>query len=991
MERPYPLQKQVWEGVAASTPRQRAKGVAVPAPRVKPESGCVYSPADSQRSGRAHSQDEITGATSIPEKASILATHFASVSSSNNFSEEFTKSEKPPQRPKQPPGEQHAYNQCFSVEEFRTAIHHKKGTSPGEDMVSYEMLKRLPDSVAKVVVQLYNLIWDRGEVPAAWKHAAVIPLLKPGKEKASANSYRPISLTSNLCKSMEAMVNIRLKHHLETNGHLSHDQSGFRSNRSCLDHIFRLESDIRLAQVKKEYLAAVFLDFSKAFDMVWHDGLLLKLENVGVRGKMANYVQSFLQERSISVLLGDHLSERHRLDNGTPQGSIISPTLFNIMIDDLFEHVPRDSYTNTSKFADDGAVWVRHRELSKIQAQLREALDGVEQWCDKWGFTISPEKTVGVVFKRKGCRVSHTPCLKLKGKEVKFEKSAKFLGVTFDQHLTWAKHIDNITQSCQKDLNAMRAVSGSSWGANSETLLTLYKSLIRSKIDYGCEAYHSASQSALSRLENIQYQALKLVTGAATCTSHQALLVETGELPLHLRREKLTLNYWSRCSNPLVTRLWEEKLYSGRTKAWLKKRPNTTPGGLRVIQLRREHGCDQVEPPTQPMTVQCPPWRLRSPNVDTTLTNEPPKSENPMLLRVRALSRIDTVYEDSAHIYTDGSKDPVRNRTAYGILIHTATSNHTISARLPDGQSVYTAELEAIHHALRYCRNLHERRVVILSDSLSAIQSLATKHSSSRPDTIHEILVLIQKLRQENEKEVTLCWIPSHVGIPGNERADKLARQALELNVSLEHPYSKSEIRSMIQNSITSKWQRLWDTSDKGRWLHQLRPSVKGKLPGPSQNRRVDIMITRLRLGTTKTSYKDCQTCHTKATVPHIMLDCLRFDTIRQTLKEETKLDTLTAKQLLAHTEHHSISRYGREWLRPLPGRELRERPCPLSGSSRRVAVSTPQQIARGVAVPTPRMKSGSGRVYSPTDSEGSGRAHSQDEVGEWPCLLPNR
>ncbi|XP_067654454.1 uncharacterized protein [Haliotis asinina] len=99
---------------------------------------------------------KITGATSIPEKASILATHFASVSSSNNFSEEFTKSEKPPPRPKQPPGEQHAYNQCFSVEEFRTAIHHKKGTSPGEDMVSYEMLKRLPDSVAKVVAQLYS-------------------------------------------------------------------------------------------------------------------------------------------------------------------------------------------------------------------------------------------------------------------------------------------------------------------------------------------------------------------------------------------------------------------------------------------------------------------------------------------------------------------------------------------------------------------------------------------------------------------------------------------------------------------------------------------------------------------------------------------------------------------------------------------------------------------------------------------------------------------
>ncbi|XP_046542833.1 uncharacterized protein LOC124253160 [Haliotis rubra] len=647
----------------------------------------------------------------------------------------------------------------------------------------------------------------------AIKHAAVIPLLKPGTEEASANSYRPISLTSNLCKSMEGMVNIRLKHHLETNALLSHDQSGYRSNRSCLDHIFRLENDIRLAQVKKQYLAAVFLDFSKAFDMVWHDGLLQKLENVGVQGKLANYVQSFLQERSISVLVGDHLSDRHRLDNGTPQGSIISPTLFNIMIDDLFEHVRKDDNIITSKF------------------------DGVEKWCDKWGFTISPEKTIGVVFKRKGSRICNTPSLKLKGKTVKFEKSAKFLGVTFDQHLTWAKHIDSIAHRCQKDLNAIRAASGSSWGANSDTLLTLYKTLIRSKIDYGCEAYHSASKTVLNRLETIQYRALKLDTGAAAHTSH--LLVETGELPLKLRREKMTLNYC--CSNPLVTRLWEEKLYPGRMKAWLQKRPDIAPGELRGIQLRREHGCDRVEPPTCQMTVQCPPWELKSPNVDTNLTNEVPKSENPMLLRSIALSRIDSLYEDSAHIYTDGSKDPVRNRTAYGIQIYTASTNQTISVRLPDGQSVYTAELEAIHHALRYSENLREKRVVILSDSLSALQSLATKHSSSRPDTIRDILVLIQKLRRENEKEITLCWIPSHMDIPGNERADKLAKQALELDVSLDHPYSKSEIRSMIQEIISIK--PVFSLLEGAKEI--IPPKLLTSEDQPSQNR--ETISPRLR------------------------------------------------------------------------------------------------------------------------------------------------
>ena len=98
-----------------------------------------------------------------------------------------------------------------------------------------------------MVIKLFNLIWETGEVPSAWKHVSVIPLLKQGKEAAHANSYRPISLTSQLGKAMEAMVNKRLRHHLETNHLLSEDQSGYRQGLSCLDHIFRLENDIREA------------------------------------------------------------------------------------------------------------------------------------------------------------------------------------------------------------------------------------------------------------------------------------------------------------------------------------------------------------------------------------------------------------------------------------------------------------------------------------------------------------------------------------------------------------------------------------------------------------------------------------------------------------------------------------------------------------------------------------------------------------------------
>ena len=279
-----------------------------------------------------------------------------------------------------------------------------------------------------------------------------------------------------------------------------------------------------------------------------------------------------------------------------------------------------------------------------------------------------------------------------------------------------------------------------------------------------------------------------------------------------------------------------------------------------------------------------------------------------MLLRSIALSQIDNIYEDCAHIYTDGSKDPVRNRTAYGIHTSSNVTSETtsISVRLPNGQSVYTAELEAIHHALRLAHSLKDKRAVILSDSLSALKSIASKFSKSRPDILQLILEEILKLRRSG-KEIQLCWIPSHIDIPGNERADKLARQGLELTEVTDLAYSTSEIKSMIKHSIWEEWQTVWTNSTEGRWYHTLRPNVKGGLPCPHHSRQVDTAITKLRLGATNTSYQQCNICQKRATVSHILLECPKFDAARQELRLEVDTHTLSTTTLLDGTNLRPI------------------------------------------------------------------------------------
>ena len=155
-------------------------------------------------------------------------------------------------------------------------------------------------------------------------------------------------------------------------------------------------------------------------------------------------------------------------------------------------------------------------------------------WCDTWGFKISIEKTVAVLFTRS----PEKPVIQLDidGKPVKVEKSTKFLGVFFDQQLTWNNHINHVVSKCNKRLNLMRAVSGTRWGATHRALISIYRAVIRSVLDYGAAAYDSASASQLRKIDRIQYSALRLCCGAMKGSAAFTLQVECGETPLHLRR-----------------------------------------------------------------------------------------------------------------------------------------------------------------------------------------------------------------------------------------------------------------------------------------------------------------------------------------------------------------------------------------------------------------------------------------------------------------------
>lgn len=137
---------------------------------------------------------------------------------------------------------------------------------------------------------LYSKVWDEGRTPGSWKEAIVIPIKTPGKDSSRPGNYRPIALTSHLCKLMECWISERLMYVLESRGMVATYQSGFRKRRSTMDPVVCLEGEIRKAQVNKETVVAVFFIAEKVYGMLWKEGLLIKLHLLGIKGKMFNWI-----------------------------------------------------------------------------------------------------------------------------------------------------------------------------------------------------------------------------------------------------------------------------------------------------------------------------------------------------------------------------------------------------------------------------------------------------------------------------------------------------------------------------------------------------------------------------------------------------------------------------------------------------------------------------------------------------------------------------
>jgi hypothetical protein len=291
------------------------------------------------------------------------------------------------------------YNCRFTEIELLRSLQQTSSSSPGHDGITYTLLKKLSHSTLLNILYLFNRIWQENYFPTSWTKAIVIPFQKPGKDPKDPKNYRPIALTSCLCKLLERMVNNRLVYILETNEVIAPFQSGFRRGRSTSDNIITLETHIRNAFLRNNHLVSIFFDIEKAYDRTWRHGILKDLHDLNFRGHLPIFIKNFLNFRLFQVRMGSTLSDFYTQEEGVPQGSVLSVTLFSIKINNILNQLP--SSVQGCLYVDDLQISCQGKDMRFIERQLQTAVNRINNWSADNGFNFSIGKTNCINFTRR--------------------------------------------------------------------------------------------------------------------------------------------------------------------------------------------------------------------------------------------------------------------------------------------------------------------------------------------------------------------------------------------------------------------------------------------------------------------------------------------------------------------------------------------------------------------------------------------------------------
>ena len=786
------------------------------------------------------------------------------------------------------------FEEELTMTEFNKALKKLKARkSPGPDKIHNEMLRHLGIPGKKVLLSFINKTWNEGTLPDSWKIATIKPILKKGKPADDLKSYRPISLSSCFGKLAERMINQRLYWYLESNKILNVAQAGFRNGHRCEDQLFRLSQKIIDGFHDKKSTTAVFVDLQQAYDRVWRKGLLLKMQKLGVKGRLYNWIKNFLTNRIIQTKVNDALSSKKMLEEGLPQGSSLSCTLFLIFINDL----PDILKSEKALYADDLVLWNTHTVAGISAMYLNADLKRLETYCQRWKLKLNQTKTVYTVFSNSSRVADRNLPLRYEGQQLSKEKNPVYLGVTLDPRMTLQKHMRNVKDKATRRLNIVKRLAGTTWGADKSTLRQLYLGYVRSSMEYNLALQIVSSETNRDTLDRVESNALHFIAGAMRSTPTAACHIHTNVQPLRLRREAAVLEMVERYRredddqpNAQIVKGWKENTRIKKNSILKAEK-----------QLQEKHHLPANREIVDFKERNLPPGDFfYEPTVNLELKESvSKKTTDPLELHLTGVRTILDYPDDHIHVYTDGSAFKGTINAGLGVRIeYPEGSLEEISFPCGNLCSNFDAEAYAIKAAIESITGTFHMHpslstdVVVFSDSKSVLQCLKNESLSSR--TIKDLILTLTKFSDEFNKDITFQWIPSHCNIEGNEAADKLAKEGSTMEQP-ETAVPQSTCKQIIKSNIQIEWMCNWAQDKHGRTLFPYMPKPDKKDPLNQLNRKQQTIIFRLRtqhvplnahLNRFNPMHEPhCPLCdHAYETVEHFLFDCPKLKDIRESL-----------------------------------------------------------------------------------------------------------
>lgn len=763
-------------------------------------------------------------------------------------------------------------NQEFSFQELQRALSRSSGKSCGPNSVSYGMIKNLPLNSLYHLLSLFNRMWKSEVFPLEWKSSILIPI--PKKNPINTD-YRPIALSNCDLKIFERMINFRLIWFLEEGNLLSRNQVGFRPGRSTINAIVNLCGDILESFTKGSHTTAVFFDLEKAYDRVWDVVIIKQLRDWGIEGHILAFIKFYLDIRSVRVRIGNFLSSEEFIENGVPQGGVLSVTLFLVAINGIFSLIPPNDSCKILVYADDIVIYNTTQDNSLQCIEIQKTLNKVGNWATKNGFKFSVNKTKIMHFCRKH-RCQKT-MFSLNGSVLEYTEIYKYLGMWLDPKLTFKRHIKETKTACTARLNVIKCLAGLTWGSNRDSLLAIHESTVLAKMFYGCEVYASAAcKTTLNSLNSVYNSGYRLSTGAFRTSPVNGILAEAGVPPLDIRWETIQMSS--------AIRMMANTNVPGHQDINNYEEKFSPKNFFNIVGPKINHFLEGLSVQNA-VPMPSPPWQLEQNSTNVCISSYAYKDMSTDELVDLFTHVCENINPNNLVLYCDGSAQ--ENNKGFAIISDYDT---LYRAKCHESLLVFELEARAIKNALLIAKELSQeashfhKHYIIASDSLSVITAVQNIANTS------PIVTEIRNILIEMTDSTTLLWVPGHRGIPGNERADIEAKAASQLpSITDTNIPLKSAL--ILCKKYTDTHKHKWFKLEVSGFIKKTIPSlIRPKIPD-TLTRKESTILARLRIGHTRLTKSYllsrspqplCPSCKKPLTVEHILSECKNLELFRK-------------------------------------------------------------------------------------------------------------